>query len=501
MTRTRRYVLLVMGVAVAAVAGIVLFSGGGGYTIRAELRDAGGLRTNSSVKVAGVPAGKVEKITVTSRDTAIATLAIDSDALPIGEGASVQVRPTDLLGERYAALNPGDRSRPVSSGSLIPIDHTSAPVELDDILNTLDPDTRTRLGILVNEAGIGLAGRGTDFGKLLAELPPSLTGIRGLIDQVDSQDVALKDMIVRGDRISASINGKRDDMGKLVDEAAGALQTVAERRGDLGATIANAPAALSELRTTLSQLDSASTAVRPAAADLKSTAAPLNATLRSLPDFANQSAPALRTATAVAPEITRLGRRATPTVKRLVPTTQLLQQTLTPAQPALQHMTDRGTDDLLYFINNVNRGLQGRDGISHFIGAHLYLDTEYVTSAINAFNGHLSASGVTSKVKPVVQSVTDQVKNAVKKITGQPLTQQLLQHIPLGDLTEKITQQLGQTVSSATVQKVVGNLLGALQPKPQQQPPAQTPPAPQAQQRATSSGGDAVSLFNYLMGP
>ncbi|MCW3064671.1 MAG: hypothetical protein JWN32_1843 [Solirubrobacterales bacterium] len=500
MTLARRNALFVLGAAVAVVAIVILLSGGGGYTIKAELRDAGGLRVNSSVKVAGVPAGSVKSITVTSRDTAIATLEIDKDALPIGQGASVQVRPTDLLGERYASLDPGDRSRPVSSGTVIPMSRTSQPVELDDILNTLNPDTRTRLGILINEAGAGLAGRGADFGKLLATLPPSLSGIRGLLDQVDTQDAALKDMIARGDRITASINAKRGDMGKLVDQAAGALQTVAEKRQALGATIANAPAALAELRTTLGQLDSASTALRPAAADLQRTAAPLGTTLRSLPAFTADAAPTLRTATSVAPQLTRLGKRATPTVKRLVPTTKLLQQTLTPAAPALQHMTDRGTNDLLYFINNVNRGLQGRDGISHFIGAHLYVDAEYVSNAINAFNGYHPTSSTKTKTKapaPPAPSVVNQVKDAVKKVTGQPLTQKLLQKIPLKDLTQKVTQQLARVVPPGTVTKIVGNLVGGLRQRAQAHPH----PQPQAQPQAKTSGGDALRLFDYLMGP
>src|ERR1700712_4550001 len=74
------------------------------YEIKAELSDAGGLRKNSSVKIAGVPAGKVKKLTITKDDHAIATLEIDKSAEPIGEGAKVNIRPTDLLGERYAEI-------------------------------------------------------------------------------------------------------------------------------------------------------------------------------------------------------------------------------------------------------------------------------------------------------------------------------------------------------------------------------------------------------------
>jgi virulence factor Mce-like protein len=484
-TNARRLAIAALGAAVVAVAAIVLTGGGDGYTIRAEFKDVGGLRKNSSVKVAGVPAGKVTDIEVTPRDTAIATLRIDKSAAPIGRGASVNVRPTDLLGERYAELSQGDTSKPMASGSLISIRRTGVPVELDDILNTLDADTRTRLGIVVSELGRGLNGRGQDLSNVLAVLPPSLQQTQKLVDEVNTQNAALKAVIVKGDRITATVNGRRDDMGKLIDEAAAALTTVAEKRRDLGAAVENAPATLAELRTTLANLSSASDQLRPAAVELRAAAAPLNSTLKALPDFADQAAPTLDTATKVAPTLAHLGRAATPTVKRLVVTSTLLNGVLEPAKPLLAHMDRRGTDDLLYFISNMVKGLQGRDGISHFIGAHFYLNSEYIANAINAFNGVHSSRKARHKgldALPNVALPKVKLPDAVKKVLPNKLPD-------VKPIVKHVTHQVAPLVNKlpGAGGNVTDQVAGKVQP----------PPLPGGR---GSGHADALSLFNYLMG-
>jgi phospholipid/cholesterol/gamma-HCH transport system substrate-binding protein len=214
-SRTIGYAAL--GIAVAALAYVLLSSGGGGYIVRAEFHDLGGLRKDSSVKIGGVTGGAVTSISVTKHDTAIATFTLDSNAAPIGAGAGVEVRPTDLLGERYAQLNVGDLNHRQPSGTLIPVQNTSAPVELDDILNTFNVDTRMRLRILVNEAGVALTGRGADFSRLLYAMPPNLDQARKLLGQVASQNQTLSNLIAEGDRVAAAVNGKRDQLGNLIN--------------------------------------------------------------------------------------------------------------------------------------------------------------------------------------------------------------------------------------------------------------------------------------------
>jgi virulence factor Mce-like protein len=490
----RKATLALGGTAAAIVAVIVLSSGSGGYYVKAAFRDVGGLRKNSSVKIAGVPAGKVADLKVmrdsNGVDMAVVKLKIDSSAAPIGRDATIQVRPTDLLGERYADVAPGNRSDPMPRGATIGMPNTAVPVELDDVLNTLDADTRTRLGILVNEFGNGLAGRGANLSRLLATMPRSLQQTRALIDQVSSQSAALKSLIVKGDRITASVNGRRDDMGRLVDQASGALRTVAEKRRELGATLENAPGALRELNTTLGRLNTASLQLRPAAVELQRTAAPLNSTLKALPSFADQAAPTLQTARKVAPSLTRLGQQATPTVARLASTADLLKQTLDPASPLLQHMDKRGTDDLLYLVNNVNRGLQGRDGVSHWIGAHFYLPAETVANAINAFNSYQPPAKTMTRQKHETALALPKVTLPKVTLPKLSLPDNLNKLLPIKPALKELTDKVVPLVNGALPQKVVsavGGITGKVL-KP-------------STGGKRSAGGDALRLFDYLMGP
>jgi ABC-type transporter Mla subunit MlaD len=392
MKRTRMFAYGALGLAAVVLIYLITSSGGGsGYTVRAEFQNIDGLRVGSTVKVDGVPAGIVSAISVTPRDTAIATFRVDRSAAPIGAASSVQIRPTDLLGEHYVQLNLGNVSQPLPSGTFIPMSRTSATVELDEVLNMLDVNTRTRLRILINEAGIGLAGRGADFNTLLSKLPPNLDQARQLLGQVASQNGTLENLIVEGDRITAAVNGKRDQLGNLIGVAESALGAVAARQSQLGATIASAPGALTQLRTALNQIGTASTALMPAAERLQAAAGPLTATLGALPAFASSARATLLTARQVAPDLGRLGREALSPLRALRPTALNLRSVTANAAPILTELDQRAMRDALWFVENWALGLKGRDALGHFVGANLQFDPSIVISALDSFvnNGNL----------------------------------------------------------------------------------------------------------------
>lgn len=391
MNRVRMLGYGALGLAAVVVIYLIASSGSSGYTVRAEFTDVDGLLAGSAVRVDGVPVGSVSSLTVTRRDTAMATLKLDPGAAPIGAGASIQIRPTNLLGEHYAQLNVGNLAKPQPSGTFIPMSRTSDPVELDDILNMLDVDTRTRLRILINEAGVALAGRGADFNTLLSELPPNLDQAEQLLAQVASQDATLENLIVEGDRVTSAVNGKRNQLGNLIDVADQALGAVAARQSQLGATIADAPGALTQLRTALTQLGTASVAITPAAESLQAAAGPLTATLRALPPFANSADATLVTARQVAPDLDRLARNARGPLRSLRPTALNLESVTHQAAPILTELDQRAMRDLLWFVENWALGLKGRDALGHFVGADLEIDPSIVISALDDYlnNGGL----------------------------------------------------------------------------------------------------------------
>jgi virulence factor Mce-like protein len=396
----RRLAYGAFGAALVALVVILLSSGSEGYVVRAEFKDAGGLRKDSSVKIAGVPAGTVSSISVTKDDTAIATFTLDKNAAPIGAGASVEVRPTDLLGERYAQLNVGNLNQQQPSGTTIPASRTSTPVELDDVLNMFNADTRTRLRILVNEAGVALAGRGADFNHLLNVLPPNLQQAQQLLGQVASENRTLETLISQGDRIASVVNGRRDQLGHLIGVAEGALGTVAGKHQQLGATLQQAPGALAQLRAALDQVGSAADAITPAATNLVQAAGPLTSTLNGLPAFESSARATLATATRVAPDLVRLAGGAKKPVADLRPTAAKLQTIAKASQPILAELDQRGMKDTLWFVENWALGMKARDALGHFVGADTLVDPTTIESALAAFLNKPSASAKHRDHKP-----------------------------------------------------------------------------------------------------
>ncbi|WP_026909873.1 MlaD family protein [Patulibacter minatonensis] len=381
MNRTVRHstprILAIAAVALVAVIVAVLSLTGGddGYTVKAEFKDSAGLRKNSDVKIGGVPAGHITKIDLTSRDTAQVTMKLEGGAVPIGTGASAEARPVNLLGEKYVDLRIGDVKRPASSGAQIPLARTSAPVELDQVIDTLDPTTRGRLRVLINEAGIGLRGRGTDFNALLDRMPPSLKEGQELMADFAADTEQLKHLASTGDRVLGSFTAGRDKLADLVDNAHKVLALTATKRQQLGQTVDQAPSTLRQLQATLVTLDSASRRLKPAAAEIQRTAPPLTDTLDRLPDLEKNAKPTLAKVKAVSPDLSRLGKKGSPVVARLRLPARELERFSTVFDP-LSRVLDQQTNPLLRVLEGWTRTIQTRDNAGHMFRTEAVVDKQ-----------------------------------------------------------------------------------------------------------------------------
>ena len=84
-------------------------------------------------------------------------MEIANGGLPIHTDATVKIRPRIFLeGNWFVELQPGSPSAPtVSSGYTIPITQTSDPVQLDQVLDALNTDTRANLQTFLIDYGDG----------------------------------------------------------------------------------------------------------------------------------------------------------------------------------------------------------------------------------------------------------------------------------------------------------------------------------------------------------
>jgi phospholipid/cholesterol/gamma-HCH transport system substrate-binding protein len=296
----------------------------------------------------------------------------------------------NLLGEKYVDLRVGDLRRPQPSGTTIPLSRTSAPVELDQVLNILDPDTRAALRILINETGVALAGRGSDFNALLAKLPRSLDQLQSFLGEIDGERATMRDLVSEGDRVVGSLDQRRDGLGRFVSSAEGTLRAVAQRQAQLGRTLTAAPGALHQLRFTLARLAAASRRLTPAADDLHRMASPLRGVLLALPGVAHDAEPAFDVAREVAPSLTRLGRQGLPVVRRLRTTSRDLGEFSDQLGPVSGLLDDNGMRRFLRFADGWGNLTGLSDGLGHIFRVRHTLDKATFEGAISRLVGRVA---------------------------------------------------------------------------------------------------------------
>ncbi len=117
-----------------------------GFELHAVFERGSTVKPDSPVRIAGVNVGKVLSVEPKG-NAAEVTFTVSDDGLPIHEDATIALRPRLFLeGNLFLDMHPGSPSASdLSSGSTIPATQTTTAVQIDEILASLQSDTRTNL--------------------------------------------------------------------------------------------------------------------------------------------------------------------------------------------------------------------------------------------------------------------------------------------------------------------------------------------------------------------
>ncbi|MHB8693629.1 MAG: MlaD family protein [Solirubrobacteraceae bacterium] len=348
-----------------AVAVLILTSGGSGYDLRFVVGDAQGLEPGSPVRIADVTAGTVRSVTLNRRDQVVVDVRLDSDQAPVGRDASVAIQSLNLLAQHYVSIVKGDVRDPAPSGFEIPSSRVSTSTNLNQVLGVLDPNTRPRLAIMLNEAGVALAGRRDDVSLLLGQLPHSLTGLNNLLNRLVSDNVTLQQLIAHGNRFIATVNAQRSHFVDLLHTLGRVSTNVASRQLALSDTLARAPGMLHTAQGFLASLQTATLPLGAAARNLSATAQPLISTIDAVAPFTNAAVPTLHIASQNAPLLTRLGVQATPVLDRAGAFARTLAGFTAASGPATE-VLNSSVDNTISILENWSHAIQYRDSLSHY---------------------------------------------------------------------------------------------------------------------------------------
>jgi phospholipid/cholesterol/gamma-HCH transport system substrate-binding protein len=239
------------------------------------------------VTVGGRPVGSVGDISLTDNGQAKVQLNL-SEQSPLHRGTTAVVRVTSLSGiaNRYVSLQPGPNSAPaIADGGRIEADHTTAPVELDQLFNTLDPSTRRGLQDIIRGSASQYRGRSKAGSLALHYLNPALSTSSRLTRELVIDQTAFRGFVTDTSRTVGALAARRSDLSGLVSNTNTTLGAIGDENvalarslGLLPGTLRRANTTFVNLRSALDDLDRLVNASKPATRRL----APFLAALRPL---------------------------------------------------------------------------------------------------------------------------------------------------------------------------------------------------------------------------
>ncbi len=189
--------------------------------------------------------------------------------------------PNTPLKDMEIDINPGtpNYSRLPENGT-IPVSQTGVPTDSDELLDSLDGDTRTWFTSLVTDLNRGTAGRGQDIKQLLQNLGPTSSQLRQIGDLLAARRGALAQIVHNLGVLSQATAQKDAQLATVVRAGDQTVSALANQDVALRAAITRLPGTLQTTRTTLADVTPFANALGPTATALIPTARRLPSTLR-----------------------------------------------------------------------------------------------------------------------------------------------------------------------------------------------------------------------------
>jgi phospholipid/cholesterol/gamma-HCH transport system substrate-binding protein len=341
--------------------GTVPFLTKAGYSISFPVKDADNVVYYSDVRMAGVKIGKVTAVD-NQPQHAVLTIELDNRVAPLHQGATIRIGAKSLVEESYVGVTDGT-GPPLRSGAMLPAESVIPSVQLDQVLDSLDPGTRAALGSTIRSLGAGTTGRASDIGSFFSGLGGLGHGGATAMRALAAQSKQLESLSANTTVLLDALDTQNGDIARLVHTGQEITAATEDGRADIEATMRETPGVLHSASVATDKLTELSAGLGPVARDLKEASPLLSAALTKLPDVSRDlraSLPPLDGVLSKVPETLDRVPHFSKDTSDLVPPAR---DVLADLNPALAYLQPYGPDIAAFFTNFGSWASQGnQDG-------------------------------------------------------------------------------------------------------------------------------------------
>jgi len=275
-----------------------------------------------TVRVSGVQIGEIGGVSL-KQGVAVVKMNIDPKYSHIvHQDWTALLRPKTGLKDMFIELQPpaGGSHAPVAKqGYTIPVSATNPDINPDEVLSTLDADTRAYLDLLVNGAGQGLkTNGGSELAKLLERFLPTHRDLARLNVVVAARQNNLQRLVHSLQVLNTALSHNQGQIVQLIDSSSKVFHAFANANQGVSQAIHDLPGTLQQTTATLQKVQTFANIVAPATRNLIPAVQAIPAANQATIDLAKPTTPVLQNQ--IRPFVTA----ARPLVRNLKPASQNL---------------------------------------------------------------------------------------------------------------------------------------------------------------------------------
>jgi ABC-type transporter Mla subunit MlaD len=356
------------------------------YRVSADFPEAITLSKEAEVRISGVTVGKVKELELPeSGNSTRAVMEIDPEFAPISSDARAILRQKTLLGETYVELSSGsqvdpgtgevieqaegqtaqtgssdvsigelsgdDAVHPIEEGGHLEDAQVAEQVQIDEIFNGFDQETRNNFRLWMRNSAIAVDGRGLDLNDSFGNIGPFSEDASDVLATLREQEEALRGVVRNTGSVFEALTARDQELAGAIVGSNRTFGALASRDEALAETFQILPTFEMESRLTLDRLQSFAANAGPLMRDLRPVARDVSPTLRDL----RRLAPNARRLFVNLNPLIKASITGLPALRNVVdelqPVTRALDPTLANFNPILRYV-DYGAPNVADFLSN-----------------------------------------------------------------------------------------------------------------------------------------------------
>jgi phospholipid/cholesterol/gamma-HCH transport system substrate-binding protein len=218
-------------ISMAAIAALMLLAFkagdlpliGGGDTYYAHFSEAGGLKANDEVRIAGVRVGKVDSIEL---DGDKVKVGFKVKGAEFGPETGADIRVKTILGAMYLALEPAGSGQ-MKEGATIPVERTNSPYDVVEVFEGLAERSEQ---IDTDQLATALETLTALTQNTPEEFQAALSGVSALSANVAARDEELNRLLRSLEKVSGVLGDRSDDIVTLMEDGDTLFRALVARR-------------------------------------------------------------------------------------------------------------------------------------------------------------------------------------------------------------------------------------------------------------------------------